>query len=63
MLKNIINGKILLYKFILQKKGNKNMEEKKSNGISVSAFFLIIAIIVIVAMGYFIYKFYNDKTN
>jgi len=39
------------------------MEEKKSNGISVSAFFLIIAIIVIVAMGYFIYKFYNDKTN
>lgn len=39
------------------------MEEKKSNGISASAFFLIIAIIVIVAMGYFIYKFYNDKTT
>lgn len=39
------------------------MEEKKSNGISVSAFFLIIAIIVIFAMGYFIYKLYNDKTN
>lgn len=37
------------------------MEEKKSKGISVSAFFLIIAIIVIIAMGYFIYKFYNDK--
>lgn len=39
------------------------MEEKKSNGISISAFFLIIAIMVIIAMGYFIYKFYNDKTN
>ncbi|MBR2289162.1 MAG: hypothetical protein IJ867_00705 [Clostridia bacterium] len=39
------------------------MEEKKSNGISVSGFFLIIAIIIIIAMGYFIYKFYNDKTT
>ena len=39
------------------------MEEKKSNGISVSAIFLIIAIIVIIAMGYFIYKFYSDKVD
>ena len=39
------------------------MDEKKSKGISVSGFFLIIAIIVIIAMGYFIYKFYNDKTT
>lgn len=39
------------------------MEEKKSIKISLSTFFLILAIIVIIIMGYFIYKFYNDKEN
>lgn len=37
------------------------MEEKKSIKISLSTFFLILAIIVIVIMGVFIFKFYNDK--
>jgi len=62
LLTNRIISIILLYKLILQKEG-KNMEEKKSKGISISGFFLIITIIVIIAMGYFIYKFYNDKAN
>ncbi len=37
------------------------MEEKKSIKISLATFFLIIAIILIVVMAYFTYKFYNDK--
>ena len=37
------------------------MEEKKTIKISLSTFFLILAIIVIVIMGVFIFKFYNDK--
>ena len=38
------------------------MEEKNDTKISLSTFFLIIAIIVIIIMAYFIYKFYNEKT-
>lgn len=38
------------------------MEEKKSTKISLSTFFLILAIIAIVVMGIFIYKLNNDKT-
>ncbi len=37
------------------------MEEKQVTKISLSTFILIIAIIVIVVMGYCIYKLYNDK--
>lgn len=37
------------------------MEEKKTIKISVSTFFLIIAIIAICVMGFFIYKLNNDK--
>lgn len=36
------------------------MEEKK--GIKAGSVFLAIAIIVIIVMGYFIFKFYNEKT-
>ena len=39
------------------------MEEKKSLKISLSTFFLILALIVIVVMAIFIYKFYNEKTE
>lgn len=39
------------------------MEEKKYIKVSLSTFFLIIAIIVIVILGYFTYKFYNEKNN
>lgn len=38
------------------------MEEKKASKISLSTFFLILAILVIIVMAYFIYKFYNEKT-
>lgn len=38
------------------------MEEKKVTKISLSTFFLILAIIAIVVMGVFIYKLNNDKT-
>lgn len=38
------------------------MEEKNVTKISLSTFFLILAIIAIVAMGIFIYKLNNDKT-
>lgn len=37
------------------------MEEKKVTKISLSTFFLILAIIVIVIMAIFMYKFYNEK--
>ena len=37
------------------------MEEKKTTTISLSTFFLVLAIIAIVVMGVFIYKLYNDK--
>ena len=39
------------------------MEEKKVTKISLSTFFLILAVIVIFIMGYFIYKFYNEKAT
>lgn len=38
------------------------MEEKKVTKISLSTFLLILAIIVIIVMGIFIYKLNNDKT-
>lgn len=38
------------------------MEEKKVAKISLSTFFLILAIILIIVMGIFIYKLNNDKT-
>ena len=38
------------------------MREKNEIKISFSTFFLILAIIVIIVMAYFIYKFYNEKT-
>ncbi len=37
------------------------MEEKKATKISLSTFFLILALILIVVMSIFIYKFYNEK--
>ena len=37
------------------------MEEKKEIKISLSTFFLVLAIIVIIIMGYLIYKLYNEK--
>ncbi len=37
------------------------MDEKKTLKISLSTFFLIIAIIIIAVMAIFIYKFYNEK--
>lgn len=37
------------------------MEEKKTIKMSLSTFFLILAIIVIIVMAYFVYKFYNEK--
>ena len=39
------------------------MEEKKSIKVSLSTFFLIVAIIAIGVMGYFIYKLNDDKTK
>ena len=37
------------------------MEEKKVTKISLSTFFLIISLFVIIVMGIFMYKFYNEK--
>lgn len=37
------------------------MEEKKVTKISLSTFFLILSLIVIIVMGIFMYKFYNEK--
>ena len=39
------------------------MEEKKTTKISLSTFFLVLAIIAIGVMGYFIYKLNDDKTK
>lgn len=39
------------------------MEEKKVTKISLSTFFLIISLVVIIVMGIFMYKFYNEKTD
>lgn len=39
------------------------MEEKKYIKISLSSFFLVIALIAIIILGYFTYKFYNEKNN
>lgn len=38
------------------------MEQKKSIKMSLSTFLLLLAILIIIVMGFFIYKFYNDKT-
>ena len=37
------------------------MEEKNVTRISLSTFLLILAIIIMVVMGFFIYKMYNDN--
>lgn len=39
------------------------MEDKKVTKISLSTFFLILSLIVIIVMGIFMYKFYNEKTE
>lgn len=39
------------------------MEEKKVRKISLSTFFLILALIIIVVMAIFMYKFYNEKID
>ena len=39
------------------------MEEKNATKISLSTFFLILAIIAMIVMGIFIYKLNNDKTT
>lgn len=39
------------------------MEEKKATKISLSTFFLILAIIIIAIMSICMYKFYNEKTD
>lgn len=38
------------------------MDEKKTIKISLSTFFLILAIVVIIVMGFFMYKLYNEKS-
>ena len=37
------------------------MDEKKPIKVSLSTFFLILAIVVIIVMGFFMYKLYNEK--
>ena len=49
-----------MYKFI-QKKRGENMDKKEPLKISLSTFFLIIAIIVIIVMGFFLFKINNEK--
>ena len=39
------------------------MEEKKKMKVSISTILLIIAVVVIGVMGFFIYKFYNEKVE
>ena len=39
------------------------MEEKEVTKISLSTFFLILSLIVIIVMGIFMYKFYSEKTE
>lgn len=39
------------------------MEENRTKKVSLSTFFLILAIIVIIVMGVFMYKLYNEKTT
>ena len=39
------------------------MEDKKGIKISLSTLFLILSLIIIIVMGIFIYKFYNEKTE
>ena len=39
------------------------MKEKNNAKTNISTIFLVVAIIVIIAMGYFIYKLYNEKTK
>lgn len=42
--------------------GGEKMNEKNVTKISLSTFFLILAVIVIIVMGIFVYKTYNEKT-
>jgi cell division protein FtsB len=48
---------------ILQKKGDLKMEEKKVIKISLSTILLVLAIIVIVVMGIFTQKLYNENAS
>ena len=47
--------------YYTEEERGKIMEEKKVIKISLSSFLLILAVIIIVIMGYFIYELYNDK--
>lgn len=51
-----------MYSVFYKIKRSENMEEKNVAKISLSTFFLILAIIAIIVMGIFIYKINNDKT-
>jgi len=50
-------------KYFTKERGEKRMEENKVTKISLSTFFLILSLIIIIVMGIFIYKFYNEKTE
>ena len=53
---------VVLYEYKkLMKKEVKIMEENKTTKISLSTFFLIIAVILIMIMGIFMYKTHNEK--
>lgn len=52
----------ILKKIFTNEKGGEKMEEKKSIKISLSTFFLIIAIIIIIIMGFIIYNLNNKQT-
>ena len=52
MITKIINPRI---------RGENEMNEKTTKKISLSKFFLILALIVIIVMVFFMYKIYNDK--
>ena len=50
-------------KFYKRKETSTRMEEKKVTKINLSTFFLIIAIVIILVMGVFIYKLNSDRTT
>jgi cell division protein FtsB len=54
---------VYLYKKDYKRNGVKIVEEKKVTKISLSTFFLILAIIAICVMSYFIYKLNDDKVK
>lgn len=58
-----MNDKIFINYFI-KESGVKKLEEKnnKKNG-GVLVVLLILALIIIAVMGFFTYKFYNEKTK